>query len=102
MSLYKLLVYYDELHRHPPAADNCAIAHLRTAALLGTPSKKLLSGTPELVRGLRQILSCYRFWLIFNRFFSRDSEAILVSVDERPSVTDKGTTGLSCLNGNGF
>jgi hypothetical protein len=27
---------------------------IRTAVLLGTPSKTLLSGTPELVRGLRQ------------------------------------------------
>jgi hypothetical protein len=58
MTLYKPLAYCDESHRHPPAANNYAIAHIRTAALLGTPSKTLLSGTPELVRGLGRFLPC--------------------------------------------
>lgn len=63
----------------PPAPDDPATAHTKTATLLG-------AGTSELVRGLRQFLSCYRFWFTLSLFLSRDSE---VPVDE-PKESDKG------------
>ncbi|KAN0068260.1 hypothetical protein V8E54_008715 [Elaphomyces granulatus] len=85
---------------------------IRTAALLGTPSKTLRSGTPEFVRGSRAILYHFRFWLIRKTFsrptYFRDGEAIPVSIDERPRVSDKNTEsigqgiGLRCPDGNDF
>jgi hypothetical protein len=46
---------HDEPHSHPHQQQITKPLPIRTAALLGTPSKTVLSGTPELVRGLRQI-----------------------------------------------
>ena len=62
---------------------------IRTAALLGTPSKTLLSGTPEFVRGSRQfcvtlsVLALTRMLIIyFLPDLFRDGEAIPASIDE--------------------
>ena len=48
------LTYYDKLRSRPRQQQITKPLPIRTTALLGTPSKTVLSGTPELVRGLRQ------------------------------------------------
>jgi len=50
------LAYYDGQHFHLRQLQKTLPLPIRTAALLGTPSKTLHSGTPELVRGLRQFV----------------------------------------------
>jgi hypothetical protein len=63
---------------------------IRTAAVLGTPSKTLRSGTPEFFRGLRQFCvtvgsgSYAKIYILLPDLF-QDDEAITASIDERPN-----------------
>ena len=72
---------------------------IRTAALLGTPSKTLRSGTPEFVQGSRHFcvtvgsgLNPNARYILLDLF--RDGEAIHASIDERPRVSDKDLEAL--------
>jgi len=70
-------------------AQNTLPLPIRTAALLGTPSKTLLSGTPEFVRGSRQfcvtlsvLARTQTLVIYFLPDLFRDGEAIPASIDE--------------------
>ena len=97
----KFLNCYDEPHRYPRQQQKTMPLPIRTAALLGTPSKTLLSGTPEFVRGSRQfcvtlsVLARTRMlvtYFLLDLF--RDGEAIHASIDERPRVSNKDPEAL--------
>ena len=97
----KFLNCYDEPHRYPRQQQKTMPLPIRTAALLGTPSKTLLSGTPEFVRGSRQfcvtlsVLARTRMlvtYFLLDLF--RDGEAIYASIDDRPRVSNKDPEAL--------
>ena len=70
---------------------------IRTAALLGTPSKTLLSGTPEFVRGSRQFCDTVSERKGLHTLFPR-----WASIDERTRVPDEKQEALIWTREQGY
>ena len=81
----------------PMPAQNTMPLPIRTAALLGTPSKTLRSGTPEFVRGSRQLcvtVGSGSYAKAYMDTFYLDGEAITASIDESARQVSGSTESI--------